>query len=274
MPAKPKVGLASRNDKNHCFMSTGLKSKSCAELDIRSRHTQHTKGKQERKVGLLCHAMSCYAMLCCAMPCCAVPCHAGKNKLNRNSKLATAGNPTTIGMGFTQYPNKAYQTAAPASTFETLQVKWAEGSLYLRDTLAPRCQRRFGGLLLPCSPQWPCIPRGSTSSCSLLLILPTAGDQLCWHGLLLLLLLLGEVGRQAGRLQRHATCARGGAVNWGSFCFTCTAPGLSWLLVTRVVSKLAWHGLTAALLGCLLLPCMKASTRGRLNRRLDTSGST
>ncbi len=58
------------------------------------------------------------------MPCYAVPCHAGKNLL---SKLATAGNPTAIGLGFTQYPNKAYQIPGPASTFETLQLKLAEG---------------------------------------------------------------------------------------------------------------------------------------------------
>jgi len=56
-------------------------------------------------------------------------------------------------------------------------------------------------------------------------------------------------------------------MNWGSFCFTCIAPGLSWLLVARVVGKLVWHRLTAALLGCLLLPCMKASMRSRLNRQ-------
>ncbi len=55
------------------------------------------------------------------------------------------------------------------------------------------------GLLLPCSPQWPGIPRGSTSSRGLLPVLHTARDQLCWHGLLLLLL-LGEVCRQTGRL--------------------------------------------------------------------------
>ncbi len=145
MPAKAKVGLASRNDKSQCLMSTGLKSKSCAGLDIRLRHTQHTKGKQGRKVGLLRHAMSCYAMLCHAM--------LERTHWNRKSKPPTAGNPTAIGLGFTQYSNKAYQTPGPASTFETLQVKLAEGSLYLRDTLAPRCQGRFGGLLLPCRPQ-------------------------------------------------------------------------------------------------------------------------
>ena len=56
-------------------------------------------------------------------------------------------------------------------------------------------------------------------------------------------------------------------MNWGCFWFTWVVPGLSWLLVPRVVSNLVWRSLTAALLACLLLPCMKASMSSRLNRR-------
>lgn len=63
----------------------------------------------------------------------------------------------------------------------------------LWDAFAARGQGRLGRLLLPCNPKLPSFPGGpccySRCNCRLLLLrLSTARHRLCWHALLLLLL--------------------------------------------------------------------------------------